>query len=124
MPPKTILLIIDGLAGGGAEKVVLTLAEAMAARGHAVTLLLLRAACAYALPLGVRVETLVDDYTGPLRDASATEVIRRLQARLQAHRLPRRGCTKVRPERARPRRRLRSVPGRLRPGPCSAGRSR
>ena len=75
MPPKTILLIIDGLAGGGAEKVVLTLAEAMAAQGHAVTLLLLRAACAYALPVGVQVETLVDDYTGPLR--RQTEIARR-----------------------------------------------
>nr|AIA91546.1 CAZy families GT4 protein [uncultured Erwinia sp.] len=38
-----ILMIIDGLPGGGAEKTVLTLCEGIAKQGHQVTLLSLRA---------------------------------------------------------------------------------
>jgi predicted alpha/beta-fold hydrolase len=40
-----ILFIIDGLPGGGAEKVVLTLAEGMLRQGHQVSLFSLRDVC-------------------------------------------------------------------------------
>jgi len=48
-----ILMIIDGLPGGGAEKVVLTLCEGMQKMGHQVTLFSLRNVCKYALPEGI-----------------------------------------------------------------------
>lgn len=70
-----ILFVIDGLAGGGAEKVVLTLAGAMAGRGHQVTLASLRAECVYAIPPGVRYLCIEDTWRGPLR--RQTEIIRR-----------------------------------------------
>lgn len=75
MKTLTILFIIDGLAGGGAEKVVLTLAGAMAARGHHVTVASLRRECAYAIPDGVQLLLVEDTYRGPLR--RQTEIGRR-----------------------------------------------
>ncbi|PRP72171.1 hypothetical protein BUE93_03300 [Chromobacterium amazonense] len=72
---KTILFIIDGLPGGGAERVVITLAGAMAARGHDVTIASLQAQCDYAIPPGVRYLLVEDGYTGPLR--RQTEIRRR-----------------------------------------------
>ncbi|KZE33481.1 glycosyltransferase [Crenobacter luteus] len=80
--------VIDGLAGGGAEKVALTLAEAMARRGHAVTVLSLRDAQAYATPPGVALAKLVDAYRGPLR--RQTEILRRAR-QLDAWMLAERG---------------------------------
>jgi glycosyltransferase involved in cell wall biosynthesis len=62
-----VLFVIDGLAGGGAERVVLTLADAMAAAGHAVTLVSLRHAQAYPVPPGIRFLEVTDGYRGPLR---------------------------------------------------------
>ncbi|VFP81841.1 glycosyltransferase [Candidatus Erwinia haradaeae] len=56
-----ILMIIDGLPGGGAEKVVLTLCQGMRILGHEISLLSLRNICHYPIPIGVRyqvVETL------------------------------------------------------------------
>ena len=40
-----ILMIIDGLPGGGAEKVVLTLCQGMQQQGHDVSLISLRDVC-------------------------------------------------------------------------------
>lgn len=74
---KTILFLIDGLAGGGAERVVLTLAEAMAKKGHEVTVVSLRAECSYSLPKGVRYHLIEDSYRGPFY--RQTEIRRRAQ---------------------------------------------
>jgi glycosyltransferase involved in cell wall biosynthesis len=64
---KRILFIIDGLAGGGAERVVLTLSGSLAERGNEVTLLSLRSEQVYLPPPSVRFLTLFDDYHGPMR---------------------------------------------------------
>ncbi len=48
-----ILFIIDGLHGGGAEKVVLTLAEQFLREGENVSLFSLRDVCEYPLPEGL-----------------------------------------------------------------------
>jgi hypothetical protein len=48
-----ILFVIDGLPGGGAEKVVLTLAEHFLRQGERVSLFSLRDVCDYALPEGL-----------------------------------------------------------------------
>jgi glycosyltransferase involved in cell wall biosynthesis len=77
-PARHIGLIIDGLAGGGAEKVILTLAQAFAARGHRVTLVSLRDEKAYPLPPGVDYLLLPDTYRGPLRRVG--EITRRARA--------------------------------------------
>lgn len=77
-----VALIIDGLAGGGAEKVVLTLAAGMQARGVEVTLISLRNEKAYAIPEGIRFIQLEDHYRGPLR--RQTEILRRARALRQA----------------------------------------
>ncbi|VFP82929.1 glycosyltransferase [Candidatus Erwinia haradaeae] len=53
-----ILMIIDGLPGGGAEKVVLTLCQDIHHMGHRVTLLSLRDVCHYTLPQEVQYEVL------------------------------------------------------------------
>jgi len=62
---KSILFLIDGLAGGGAERVVLTLAEGMAAQGDEVMIVSLRDECAYPIPKGVKYLLLEDTYRGP-----------------------------------------------------------
>ncbi|TDR80771.1 glycosyltransferase [Paludibacterium purpuratum] len=59
--------IIDGLAGGGAERVVLTLADGIARRGHRVTIVSLRSARAFPIPDGVDMLEVADSYRGPLR---------------------------------------------------------
>lgn len=48
-----ILMIIDGLPGGGAEKTVLTLSSGLTELGHQVTLFSLRKVCDYAIPEGI-----------------------------------------------------------------------
>lgn len=47
---KHIGIAIDSLAGGGAEKVVMTLARTLLLEGHRVTLLVLQKYCAYEIP--------------------------------------------------------------------------
>jgi hypothetical protein len=47
-----ILFVIDGLPGGGAEKVVLTLAAQFLRDGDRVSLISLRDVCEYPLPEG------------------------------------------------------------------------
>ncbi len=47
---RHILFIIDGLPGGGAENVTLTLAEGIAHRGYPVTLISLSKKLDYTIP--------------------------------------------------------------------------
>ncbi|QIZ45546.1 glycosyltransferase [Dickeya zeae] len=62
-----ILILIDGLPGGGAEKVVLTLAEGFIAAQHQVSLFSLRDVRAYSLPSGLRYQTIIDTCRAPWR---------------------------------------------------------
>lgn len=52
--------VITNLAGGGAEKVVLTLAAGLAARGHAAEVVLLENRVEHAVPEGVRISSLTE----------------------------------------------------------------
>ena len=81
---KTILFIIDGLPGGGAERVILTLAGEMATRGHNVTIAALSPQCDYAMPPGVHYLLIEDRYRGPLR--RQTEIRRRAIQQILAQR--------------------------------------
>jgi glycosyltransferase involved in cell wall biosynthesis len=54
MRAKTIIFVIDGLDGGGAGKVVLTLAEEMAEQGHETYIFSLSDNLQYPIPHGVR----------------------------------------------------------------------
>jgi glycosyltransferase involved in cell wall biosynthesis len=55
---KNIAIVIDGLTGGGAEKVMLSLGHAFFNLGHQVTLLSLSSYCDYDIPKGINVEYL------------------------------------------------------------------
>lgn len=68
-------MIIDGLPGGGAEKVVLTLAKGLIERGHRVSLFSLRAVCDYTLPAGLDYHVVQDHCRKPWR--KLTELSRR-----------------------------------------------
>lgn len=70
-----ILMIIDGLPGGGAEKVVLTLARGLIERGHHVSLFSLRDVCDYPIPDGLHYLVIKDDCRKPWR--KLTELNRR-----------------------------------------------
>ncbi|MGD8205986.1 glycosyltransferase [Pantoea sp. FN0305] len=70
-----ILMIIDGLPGGGAEKVVLTLAEHFIRQGDSVTLFSLRDICQYPLPGGLHYQVIADKCRAPWR--KLTELKRR-----------------------------------------------
>jgi len=73
--PKRDLLVIDGLAGGGAEKIVLTLAGEMARCGHETAIASLRDERVYAIPGGVSLIPCYD--TSPRRLRKIGEVWRR-----------------------------------------------
>ncbi|SLM61348.1 MULTISPECIES: glycosyltransferase [Dickeya] len=73
-----ILIVIDGLPGGGAEKVVLTLAQGLIAARHQVSLFSLRDVQEYPLPAGLTYQTLVDRCTSPWRKLN--ELTRRAKA--------------------------------------------
>lgn len=60
-------MIIDGLPGGGAEKVVLTLAKGLIERGHRVSLFSLRAVCDYPIPEGLDYHVIQDSRRKPWR---------------------------------------------------------
>ena len=76
---KTILFLLDGLLGGGAERVVITLAMGMLEQGHDVTLISLRPDARYPVPAGVHYFVLEKDtYRGPFR--RQTEIKRRARA--------------------------------------------
>lgn len=64
---KHILLIIDGLPGGGAENVTLTLAKGLQQRDCAVTLLSLSDRLDYEIPAGVNYIVDHDTNSGPFR---------------------------------------------------------
>ncbi|MBB1202251.1 glycosyltransferase [Enterobacteriaceae bacterium 89] len=70
-----ILFVIDGLPGGGAEKVVLTLAEQFLRQGEQVSLFSLRDVCDYPLPEGLDYQVIVDRCRKPWR--KLTEISRR-----------------------------------------------
>jgi glycosyltransferase involved in cell wall biosynthesis len=57
---KNIAIVIDSLTGGGAERVMLSLATEMVAQGHKVTILSLSNCCDYAIPKGINVCYLFD----------------------------------------------------------------
>lgn len=65
-----ILMIIDGLPGGGAEKVVLTLCEGMHRMGHQVSLFSLRNVCTYTLPEGIDYHVVDSPSSAPWRKLS------------------------------------------------------
>lgn len=70
-----ILFIIDGLPGGGAEKVVLTLAQQFLQEGEDVSLFSLRNVCDYPLPEGLDYQVIADRCRSPWR--KLTELSRR-----------------------------------------------
>lgn len=70
-----ILIVIDGLPGGGAEKVVLTLAQAFAQQGDRVSLFSLRDVCQYPLPANIDYQVIADTCQTPWR--KLTELSRR-----------------------------------------------
>ncbi|WP_200884499.1 glycosyltransferase [Erwinia oleae] len=72
---KRILLIIDGLPGGGAEKVVLSLSKGLIERGHRVSLFSLRTVCDYPMPAQVDYQVIEDRCKKPWR--KLTELHRR-----------------------------------------------
>ena len=75
MKRLSILFLIDGLGGGGAEKVVLTLADAMSVEGHDVAIISLRDEQVYPAPDGVDLMLVEDRYRGPFH--RQTEIRRR-----------------------------------------------
>lgn len=70
-----ILMIIDGLPGGGAEKTVLTLSRGLVEMGHHVSLFSLRKVCDYTIPDGVDYQVVLDTCRSPWR--KLTELHRR-----------------------------------------------
>lgn len=59
---KRIAIAIDSLAGGGAEKVMLTLAKAFLELGHEPHLLVMHDNCSYAIPDGLKVHFCFDKH--------------------------------------------------------------
>lgn len=57
---KNIIIVIDSLSGGGAERVMISLATELISQGHQVTILSLSNRCDYAIPEGVKVCYLFD----------------------------------------------------------------
>ncbi|EOF9299118.1 glycosyltransferase [Enterobacter bugandensis] len=77
-----ILMIIDGLPGGGAEKTVLTLSSGLTEMGHQVSLFSLRKVCDYAIPEGIDYQVVQDTCKKPWR--KLTEIPRRARLLDQA----------------------------------------
>ncbi|MCP1064856.1 glycosyltransferase [Serratia symbiotica] len=73
-----ILMVIDGLPGGGAEKVVLTLCQGIQQMGHDVSLISLRDVCKYPIPKGINYLVVADNSRIPWR--KLTELSRRAAA--------------------------------------------
>lgn len=72
-----ILMIIDGLPGGGAEKSVLTLGKGIVNLGHKVSIFSLRDICNYNIPNGIEYKIIQDKSRLPWR--KLTELNRRAQ---------------------------------------------
>ncbi|MFC4700703.1 glycosyltransferase [Glaciecola siphonariae] len=64
---KNIAIIIDSLAGGGAEKVMLTLASEMLAKGHKVTFFSLKNTAQYDVPSGIELIFPLAKFKGAVR---------------------------------------------------------
>lgn len=62
---KHIAMIIDGLPGGGAERVVLSLAEGFAMLGHRVSLISLRDVLNHPIPKNINYHLVADQCKGP-----------------------------------------------------------
>lgn len=77
-----ILMIIDGLPGGGAEKTVLTLSRGLTEMGHQVSLFSLRKVCDYSIPEGIDYQVIQDVCKKPWR--KITELSRRARLLDQA----------------------------------------
>lgn len=52
---KNIAIVIDGLTGGGAERVMINLANELVSQGHAVIILSLSNRCDYVIPVDIKV---------------------------------------------------------------------
>jgi len=74
---KNIVIAIESLTGGGAEKVMLVLARELIARGHRVIMLLLKHKIDYPVPDGLTVKVLPPQTGKPRRRQNS----KRLQAR-------------------------------------------
>lgn len=57
---KKVAIVIDGLTGGGAERVMISLATELVSQGHSVTILSLSNRCDYEIPEGIKVNYLFD----------------------------------------------------------------
>jgi glycosyltransferase involved in cell wall biosynthesis len=57
---KNVAIVIDSLTGGGAERVMISLATELVEQGHSVTILSLSNLCDYAIPDGISVCSLFD----------------------------------------------------------------
>lgn len=68
-------MVIDGLPGGGAEKVVVTLCQGMQKLGNDVSLISLRDVCQYPIPDGIYYQVVADTCRKPWR--KITELSRR-----------------------------------------------
>lgn len=77
-----ILMVIDGLPGGGAEKVVLTLCQGIQQMGDDVSLVSLRDICKFPIPQGINYLVVADNSQTPWR--KLTELSRRAAALDQA----------------------------------------
>ena len=77
-----VLIIIDGLPGGGAEKVVLTLCKGLQSTETDVTLISLRDVCHYPIPENVTYKVVADNSRSPWR--KLTELSRRARQLDQA----------------------------------------
>ena len=77
-----VLIIIDGLPGGGAEKVVLTLCKGLQSADTDVTLISLRDVCQYPIPENVTYKVVADNSRSPWR--KLTELSRRAKQLDQA----------------------------------------
>ncbi|WP_295900266.1 glycosyltransferase [uncultured Vibrio sp.] len=75
---KKFLFIIDDLYGGGAEKVLLTVASGLASRGHKVKVWLLRDKIEHEVPANIELEIL--DVITPLTKALRNKLVRLYQA--------------------------------------------
>lgn len=71
-------MIIDGLSGGGAEKVVLNLCQGIKKIGHQVYLISLKNICQYSIPNEINYQVIIDNYKKPWR--KLTELSRRALA--------------------------------------------
>lgn len=84
---KNFLFIIDDLYGGGAEKVLLTVASGLASRGHQVKVWLLRDKIEHEVPQNIELEVL--NVITPFTKAIRTKLVRIYQAKQVQRKLDR-----------------------------------